>query len=84
MFDIKVEKIDGSILVKWQLYKIEIPISEIVEVSNDETYAGKDPSAIRIGFPYGTAERVRIKTKNASYLLYTNSPSLKDKISSFL
>ncbi|WP_026580856.1 SunI/YnzG family protein [Bacillus sp. J33] len=84
MFNIKVKKIDDSILIKWQLNKIKIPIAEIVDISIDDTYAGEDPSAIRIGFPYGTVERVRIKTKSSSYLLYTNSSSLKGKISSLL
>ncbi len=70
MFDIKVKKIDDSILIKWQLNKIKIPIAEIVDISIDDTYPGEDPSAIRIGFPYGTVERVQIKTKSSSYLLY--------------
>ncbi|GAE28207.1 hypothetical protein JCM9140_4417 [Halalkalibacter wakoensis JCM 9140] len=84
MFEVKVKKLAEHIEIKWQLSTIRILISDIVEVFSDETYGGEEKPAIRIGYPYGTTDRVTIKTKNKTYLLYTSQPSLKEKIISYL
>ena len=59
MFDVKVTKEEDKIVIKWQLQKIKIPISEIMDVTNDESYAGEDETANRIGYPYGTTDRIQ-------------------------
>ena len=84
MFELNVEKLKDYIIIKWQLSKIEIPISEIVEVTLDDLYGGQVKNAIRIGFPYGTADRIVIKTTSENYILFTNLDSIKRKILSIV
>lgn len=85
MFGIKVEKINDNLVIRWQLSKIEIPISEILDVSHDDTYGGDQKDAIRIGTPYGTTDRIIIKTNFKTYILFTtNVISLNKKISSIM
>ncbi|NGZ74457.1 SunI/YnzG family protein [Saccharibacillus alkalitolerans] len=73
MLGIDVKRTDDTVTIKWQLSKIEIPAADIVAVSLDDTYAGSDAEAIRIGTPYGTTDRVVLKTKNQTYILYTTN-----------
>ena len=40
-----------------------IPIFDIEGISLDNTYAGEEKNAIRIGTPFATTDRVVIKTK---------------------
>lgn len=85
MFGIKVDKMNDNLVVRWQLSKIEIPISEILDVSHDDTYGGEPKDAIRIGTPYGTTDRITIKTNSKTYLLFTtNVTSLHKKISTIM
>ncbi|MFC4182415.1 SunI/YnzG family protein [Saccharococcus thermophilus] len=85
MLGIKVEKLNDNLVISWLLSKIEIPISEIVEVSLDDTYGGEEKTAIRIGTPYGTSDRVVIKTNSNTYILFTTDViSVKNKICSFM
>lgn len=79
--EIEVHKTDKELIIQWQLTEVRIPFQEIVEVVEDETYAGEDTSAIRIGAPYGTTDRIYIKTKKYNYILYTtNKITLLKKI----
>ncbi|WP_430743176.1 hypothetical protein [Bacillus atrophaeus] len=71
MLGIKVDKFNESLKISWQLSQIEIPIKEIKDVSLDLTYGGEEKSAIRIGTPYGTTDRVVIKTTNNTYIFFT-------------
>lgn len=83
MLGINVEKSNENIVIKYQLAKVEIPISDIIEVTLDDTYAGTDMKAIRIGSPYGTTDRVLIKTKTNHYILFTaNYTFIINKINS--
>ncbi|WP_088012314.1 hypothetical protein [Gottfriedia acidiceleris] len=83
MLGIKVEKIGNELIIKHQLTKVEIPINEIVNVTSDDTYAGKEKDAIRIGSPYGTTDRIAIQTKTNNYLLFTtNYATIMNKIKS--
>ncbi|MBD8071420.1 hypothetical protein [Bacillus sp. PS06] len=84
MFEVSVEKVEDKVIIKWQLSKIEIPISEIVEITEDDTYGGQVKDAIRIGLPYGTADRVVIKTKSDTYILYTSIDAIKLKLQSIV
>lgn len=77
MFELNVEKLKDKIIIKWQLSKILIPVSEIVEVTEDDTYSGQEKNAIRIGIPYGTTNRIVIKTTTETYILFTNIDSIK-------
>jgi len=36
---------------------------------------GEEKSAVRIGFPYGSTNRIVIKTANSTYLLFTTNPA---------
>jgi hypothetical protein len=80
----KVSQVNDQLHIKWQISKIDIPLSEIKEVLNDETYAGEDKAAIRIGYPYGHTDRVVIKTSKETYIIFTSNEGLKEKIVSML
>ncbi|MDM5340564.1 hypothetical protein QUF84_25565 [Fictibacillus enclensis] len=84
LFEIKVSKQGENLLIRWQLTKVEIPLSDITDVVNDDTYGGEEKSAIPIGTPYGTTDRVVIKSKKGTYILFTNIGGIKEKILSFM
>ncbi|UGB33110.1 SunI/YnzG family protein [Metabacillus sp. B2-18] len=74
MLGLNIKKSNNIVSIKWQLTKVEIPTSEIIDVSEEK-------EAIRIGTPYGTTDRVVIKTTKKTYILYTTNPtSIKNKI----
>ncbi|WP_088013376.1 hypothetical protein [Gottfriedia acidiceleris] len=70
---IDVKKTEKELIIKWQLTKINIPLEEIIGISEDSTYGGEDNNAIRIGSPYGTTNRILIKTTKQNYILFTNN-----------
>ncbi|UQZ46156.1 PH domain-containing protein [Bacillus sp. PK3-037] len=81
MIGVKVEKSKENLVINWQLSKIEIQIKEINDVFLDPNYGGEEKSAVRIGFPYGSTDRVVIKTANNTYILFTtNAASIMNKI----
>ncbi|MEC1661673.1 SunI/YnzG family protein [Bacillus halotolerans] len=81
MLGINVEKSNENLIINWQLSKIEIPIKEINDVFLDPNYRGEEKSAVRIGFPYGSTDRVVIKTANNTYIMFTtNAASIMSKI----
>ncbi|MEC1662424.1 SunI/YnzG family protein [Bacillus halotolerans] len=81
MLGIKVEKSNENLIINWQLSKVEIPIKEINNVYLDPNYGGEEKNAVRIGFPYGSTDRVVIKTANNTYILFTtNAASIMNKI----
>ncbi|MED1741071.1 hypothetical protein P4U97_16395 [Bacillus swezeyi] len=60
---------------------MEIPIKEINDVFFYPNYGGEEKSAVRIGFPYGSTDRVVIKTANNTYILFTtDAASIMNKI----
>ncbi|MGG3269775.1 hypothetical protein ABEP16_12755 [Priestia aryabhattai] len=80
---ISVQKINDSLIIKWQLAHFTIPLEDILEVTEDDTYGGKETNAIRIDPPYGTTDRIFIKTTNKNYLLFTsNAPTILNEINS--
>lgn len=80
---ISVQKINDSLIIKWQLAHFTIPLEDILEVTEDDTYGGKEANAIRIGPPYGTTDRIFIKTNSKNYLLFTsNAPAILNEIHS--
>ncbi len=80
---ISVQKINDSLIIKWQIAHFTIPLEDILEVTEDDTYGGKEANAIRIGPPYGTTDRIFIKTTNKNYLLFTsNAPAILNEIHS--
>ncbi|MEI5907836.1 PH domain-containing protein [Bacillus spongiae] len=84
MFEVKVTKKDEHLQIKWNLSKIEIPLSDITEVQYDDTYSGEEKSALRFGYPYGNTDRVVIHTSSETYIIYTSIGGLKEKILSFM
>lgn len=74
MLGIKIGKSQNNLVIKWQLTKIEVPIGEIEDVFQDNTYAGNNKEALRLGTPYGTTDRIVIKTKSKDYILFTSNP----------
>ena len=84
LFEINVTKKYENLVIKWQLSKIEILLSDITEVDYDPTYGGEDKSAIRIGNPYASTDTVVIKTKKGTYILFTNIGGVKEKILSYV
>ncbi len=85
MLGIAIEKSQDHLLIKWQLSTIEIPISEIIKVTQDDTYAGEDKRAIRIGTPYATTDRIVLHTVSDTYILFTtNATSIQNKINALI
>ncbi|MCD7034164.1 PH domain-containing protein [Metabacillus sp. GX 13764] len=84
MYDLHVSKEGENLLIQWQLSKVKIPLTEIKEVKNDDSYGGEDAQARRIGYPYGNTDRVSVKTANETYLLFTSAGGLKEKILSYV
>lgn len=53
----------------------------INEVLLDPNYWGEEKSAVRIGFPFISTDRVVIKTTKCTYILFTtNAASIMNKI----
>ncbi|MCA1055741.1 hypothetical protein LCM10_12160 [Rossellomorea aquimaris] len=83
LFELRVTEEKGDLQIKWQLSTFNIPLDDMISVENDDTYAGKEKSAIRIGHPYGHTDRVVIRTEKETYILYTSIGGLKEKILSY-
>ncbi|MBN8251626.1 PH domain-containing protein [Priestia flexa] len=82
MLSINITKTNEVLTIKWQFSTFTIPLEDIIEVKKDETYGGQQADAIRIGTPYGTTDRIYIKTKNQTYLIFTtNVPAVLKEIS---
>ncbi|KAA0956367.1 hypothetical protein FQ085_12730 [Planococcus sp. ANT_H30] len=85
MFEIFVIKVNSDIVIKWLFSKVTIPIADIVAISTDDTYGGKEKQAIRLGMPYGTTDRVVIITKENIYILFTtNYVSIQKKLNAYI
>ncbi|MGF9963641.1 hypothetical protein [Bacillus rhizoplanae] len=67
---IDVKKTEKELIIKWQLATVNLPLEEIIEITEDDTYGGEKADAIRIGTPYGTTNRILIKTKKQNYILF--------------
>ncbi|MHC5531433.1 SunI/YnzG family protein [Priestia megaterium] len=70
---IDVKKTENELIIKWQLAKFNIALEDIIEVTEDDTYGGEEADAIPIGPPYGTTDRIFIKTKKQDYILFTTN-----------
>lgn len=70
---IDVKKIEKELIIKWQLAEFNILLEDIIEVSEDNTYGGKEADAICIGPPYGTTDWILIKTKKQNYIIFTTN-----------
>lgn len=69
--DVKTKE---ELIISWQLAEITIPLRDVIEVTEDATYAGVEvTSAIRIGTAYGTTDRILIKTVKQNYVLFTTN-----------
>ncbi|MDN3426695.1 hypothetical protein QL992_13385 [Microbacterium sp. APC 3898] len=85
MFGIFVKKVNSDVVIRWLLTKVTIPISDILAVTTDDTYGGKEKQAIRLGTPYGTTDRLVIITKENTYILFTtNYTSIQKKLNSYI
>lgn len=74
MLGIDVKKQKEELIISWQLAEITIPLRDVIEVTEDATYAGVEvTSAIRIGTAYGTTDRILIKTVKQNYVLFTTN-----------
>ncbi|MEI4832021.1 hypothetical protein WAX78_21670 [Bacillus sp. FJAT-53711] len=78
---IDVTKTEKELIIKWQLATVNIPLEEIIEITEDDTYGGEKADAIRIGTPYGTTNRILIKTKKQNYILFmSHTPNILKEI----
>ena len=85
MFEIFVKKVNSDVVIRWLLTKVTIPIADILAVTTDDTYGGKEKQAIRLGTPYGTTDRLVIITKENTYILFTtNYTSIQKKLNSYI
>ncbi|MYL18854.1 hypothetical protein GLW04_03070 [Halobacillus litoralis] len=84
MVGINVREKDGYVIISWHFSKVEIPKTDIIEVIDDDTYGGEEKTAVRMGYPYATTERLFIRTNNQNYILFTNNTSIKGKIESLM
>lgn len=74
MLGINVKKTKKELIISWQLTEITIPLRDVIEVTEDDTYAGVEESnVIRIGTPYGTTDRILIKTAKQNDVLFTTN-----------
>lgn len=59
LLGIDIRKTEEELLITWQLAKIRIPLSEIIEVTEDITYADVEKAdIIRIGTAYSTTDHI--------------------------
>lgn len=84
MLGVRAQQVENQLVIRWQLSKIEIPISDIKAVTLDDTYGGCEPSSVRIGAAYGASETILIRTHHQSYILFTSNEALFPKISAIL
>ncbi|MBO3284995.1 hypothetical protein MKY98_25360 [Paenibacillus sp. FSL M8-0228] len=85
MLGIGIKEESNNLVITWQLSRIELSLGDIEDVFFDNTYAGQEESAIRIGTPYATTDRVVIKTNSKTYILFTtNGQNILEKIQSYL
>ncbi|HDR6821034.1 TPA: hypothetical protein QCV77_004593 [Bacillus thuringiensis] len=74
MLGIDVKKTKEELIISWQLAEVTIPLSDVLEVTEDATCAGvKEPTAIRIGTAYGTTDGILIRTVKQNYVLFTTN-----------
>ncbi|AZV67326.1 hypothetical protein [Bacillus] len=74
MLGINVKKTNEELIISWRLAEITIPLRDVIEVTEDATYAGvEDVDVIRIGAAYGTTDRILIKTVKQNYILFTTN-----------
>lgn len=84
VFELFVKKVKTDIVIRWLFTKITIPTADILEITTDDTYGGKEKQAIRLGMPYGTTDRVVVITKKNTYVLFTtNALSIQTKLNSY-
>ena len=85
MTGIAIKKAQNHLIIKWQLTTATIPIDSIIEVGLNDTYGGTEKQAIRLGTPYGTTDRIVIKTVGDSYLLFTtNYKAILNQLAAYL
>ncbi|MGE0993779.1 hypothetical protein ACQGR0_10965, partial [Bacillus sp. GMa5/2] len=69
-----VKKTNEELIISWQLAEITIPLRDVIEITEDATYAGvEEVDVIRIGTAYGTTDRILIKTVKQNYVLFTTN-----------
>ncbi|PEF03141.1 hypothetical protein COM97_28370 [Bacillus thuringiensis] len=74
MLGINVKKTNEELIISWQLAEITIPLRDVIEITEDATYAGvEEVDVIRIGTAYGTTDRILIKTVKQNYILFTTN-----------
>ncbi|WP_267417002.1 hypothetical protein [Bacillus sp. GC_Bacil_1] len=74
MLGINVKKTNEELIISWQLTEITIPLRDVIEITEDATYAGvEEVDVIRIGTAYGTTDRILIKTVKQNYVLFTTN-----------
>ncbi|PGW71039.1 hypothetical protein [Bacillus thuringiensis] len=74
MLGINVKKTNEELIISWQLAEITIPLRDVIEITEDATYAGvEEVDVIRIGTAYGTTDRILIKTVKQNYVLFTTN-----------
>ncbi|WP_368907262.1 SunI/YnzG family protein [Bacillus wiedmannii] len=74
MLGIDVKKTKEKLIISWQFAEVTIPLRDMIEVTEDATYAGvEEPSAIRIGTAYGATDRILIRTVKQNYVLFTTN-----------
>ncbi|WP_088363763.1 SunI/YnzG family protein [Bacillus cereus] len=74
MLGINVKKTNEELIISWQLAEITILLRDVIEVTEDATYAGvEEVDVIRIGTAYETTDRILIKTVKQNYVLFTTN-----------
>ncbi|HDR4723525.1 hypothetical protein J0835_16350 [Bacillus cereus group sp. Sample62] len=74
MLGIDVKKTKEKLIISWQFAEVTIPLRDMIEVTEDATYAGvEEPSAIRIGTAYVATDRILIRTVKQNYVLFTTN-----------
>ncbi|MCA0988584.1 hypothetical protein [Guptibacillus algicola] len=84
MLGIRVKETNENVIIKWLFSTVTIPKSELVEVYFEDTYEEESEYGYRIGYPFALPERIIVKTRKDTYILYTNQRAIIEKIEAMI
>ncbi|PFI75103.1 MULTISPECIES: hypothetical protein [Bacillus cereus group] len=71
MLEIIIKKSKETVMIAWQTAEIHIPLKEIIEIREDEVSFKQMDHVVRIGITSGTSEKIIIRTKKITYVLFS-------------
>ncbi|MGQ0418249.1 SunI/YnzG family protein, partial [Bacillus sp. HC-TM] len=65
MLGINVKKTNEELIISWQLAEITIPLRDVIEVTEDATYAGVEDKGQTVKFKEGKSEQPKPEQPNS-------------------